>query len=642
MKHENRDIIILIIFYLTLSSCYLITTESIRTANIDYNKSSLSKGISQQNVDIENGFYKLDQNDSLIYKQNHTDQFIVKQMRFFENNPIPTDSAIRSFKQFINYSKCTEYFENYQISFNTPEQVFLDEIISINITDFHRTEREWHYDYDIQDWNLIEDVNISDVPEKNFWNEYNERICLDYYDEVINLDISSSGDRYFSYTDYKLSFQDHFFINGKNHLIDVDLYESISSRTGVVSNQIHDIYFEYTTHSTITRQYFVDSSSGFLLKYNLIHSDICNWDNWTQYSEDFGCDVEGYRFVNRIRNSSYTLFECNSGYNSTEDADLPLAIFLETDMNLYDGNDSINIPISLHDSSDNITIQCYVNNELYSSFSNLTSGILNLQINHSSLHKEEYYIIITLVIFDTFNHYSAWFASITDRRVISPPAWDSYLSGCRFYRFAEGYYMFLSYSVYSDTNWTTYIYKKQFDEYNLCGGHWGAFFQIKALTLTNLTAGWHYFTVELIDATGVEDTLDITMHITPQRDSLPPQISIIPTYEQKLKLGEKNNLTIEIFDMNLKDFRITLNQNHLASNESVFAPNVTFDFDLSTLDAGNWLFSVSAEDHFFNSIKVDYLIKVRNPLTRNIIIIISISCISLTNIFLILKRKKLV
>ncbi|MHA1401196.1 MAG: hypothetical protein ACTSQE_12675 [Candidatus Heimdallarchaeaceae archaeon] len=500
--------------------------------------------------------------------------------------------------------------QSYTINESYTDYCYVDHVTSNYPSSSYWYEEGYSYDYDTDSWFL--DWSYSDSYTNTWnWSDYFYAEYYNVYDQLLNLDIL--GQYYHTY--HVETFEENYTINGQ--LISLNIshyrYEEIWSASWT-SWEFYDLEVNVEETGTYITDYFIDNDTG-----TLIEAATYNFYDAHRWAYNYSADLDSYveYDVYSYWEDSYewNLFECNFDYNPVEDADLPYIIGGYQWITLNDNNTIIDIELEFYDSSNNMTLEVYLQEyeefetwNLIDTVTNLTNGHYVYSLNTSEL---EYYgpyychdIMLFLYETNNPNHNSTWHISLEDNRIIMPD-WPSWYEGSDYIVLGEWEEHWEEYQVYSDTWWTVEIYRLTDDPIN--PEEWWDYFDGYGNSSFWLhhppePAGTYEYKIVFWDTSGEYINMTVTVEVT--GEAPPPDDTTPPTIEGEeppiyVKKGESKTLDYKIYDENPGHVMVKQNDTVII-DEDMSSTEHHIYIDLSTLDIGVYIFSIDAWDAFDN------------------------------------------
>lgn len=440
------------------------------------------------------------------------------------------------------------------------------------------------YDYTNTIWELNTSYYDNSITQASDFSVQDYSV----FDGVLNIDPTG----YFSSAVFDRAELRYYVINGLNSSYNVDVYVYSYSDSINSPYSYYDITFQQNNPYGWYDEYYVDSSTGFLLGYSTIYYDNY-YASFYKYCSDLGTWVDYYYNYTYTYEYTWLLYETTADYNPVSDADLPaLIIDFGYEYNIRSDSDILPIIFDLYNSWPSMTIDVYLDGSYVESLYGLSPGTNVYNLDTKSIPVSTTNHSVNFVVYDdaSFEHNTTWGLVIKDIRL----DWPRFDGPVGELWYTVGDFVKLEWTIYDDFLNPNY-YEFTFNSLVLSLGAWvdGFYLSLKLEDYIT-TAGDYFVTIYAVDLLGYESYNDLTIHASDTPDSTPPAISG-PASTIYIVKGETAQLIWNIQDENPGSYTVKINGT-VDIDTLWYIEDFNVIIDLNTLDVGTWFFELNVYD----------------------------------------------
>ncbi len=463
-----------------------------------------------------NAYQILNTGDQLLYEEVIYDHYTGSNQYWYEFEPGYPYDYLKSYWNVYD----DQYFDMKLHSYVTtnaidPNQVWSNHTSSKYDLYNHHYYEDYKFDYGTSYSWFLDYTN-------DYYNYDNYNYSSFYWDQwfpanpsVINFDFSHN----FGTTVFNGTTSMSFTINGASRLLSIDIYDYYYSSP---SSWLSDYYgISYTQYETFTHsiRYYVDSTTGIIISMDE-QTRYVGYYSFSDYSTELGTNVVCNVDYDEQNIYKWTLTETSAAYTpAATDLDLPGALFGAYDTYLTNSDTEIQIPIYIENIGSTVTVEIYIDYNLYDVRTLVPSGQNLFVIPEGDIPYDgpNYWHWIRFDIYDDydFKYNSTWEINFQDLRTY-PPTWSpSWIEGSSYVTIDAGENLDVPFMIYSDTNWTVDIYKDEgigYVFYNWWDGYQN---NTRWLWDSSLSVGTYEYLLHFYDNVGVIQDLYITVDVVP-------------------------------------------------------------------------------------------------------------------------------
>ncbi len=313
------------------------------------------------NVSAGTLYQSLVAGDELLYKEHIHNEYTYDRTFWSEYN---TDPMFYSYKQIASNEGDGNAVKSYTINwvsdvsgeYNTTTTNY-----GFKVHDYNRHES---YDYSSGSW-------ILDYEDDYFWDDdylhsyYDLYWDMEVFNDTLNFDPYSKFDS----ASYLSTSIENQTINGLEQGFIVDVYIFVFSDAYTWVDSFFDVSYDIEVYKEQSYYYYVDRATGFLLQYEVV-SEYWSDGYYYGFSTELGCNVEIDVHNYDMYLVKGKLFETTAAFFPVMDASIPVALVQNCPV-LYNGTFVVPIEVILQDSSNDMMVEIYVNDILYSTYHHL-------------------------------------------------------------------------------------------------------------------------------------------------------------------------------------------------------------------------------------------------------------------------------
>ncbi len=542
-------------------------------------------------------FYQdLNAGDELLYQEHFSSEYTSDYMYWSE---LETDPIFHSYSETSFYEWDEDAVRSYNINWAFVSSGNYNSTTTSYGYYGHEYFRHESYDYPSETW-FLDYENDYYWDHDDVYSYYELYWGMDVYNDTLNFDPMYS----FSDTILDYTVPESYIINGIEQAFIVDVYAGQVTNYYYYDVSFFDISFSCEEITIDTYIYYVDAVNGFLLGYEVTYESYTN-GYFYGYSSDLGCNVEIDIQSYSIYFLNGRLFETTAAFSPVMDASLPLVLiqnYPEVD------NSTVIVPIEviLQDSSNDMMVEIYVNDVLYSTYHHMVSGYYTFNILVADLPFDGFYNYhyVDIVVYDEFNfeHNSSWWLDIYDKRYVIPD-WPSWLDGPNYIEINENEELDVMFRINSDTSWVLEIFKD--DGFGFFSYDYHSGYKTTDIWLWDygLTVGDYYYKLQLIDV--VNETSEIILHVHVNPADTP--VIMGPTGDYYYDVGTGETLLYQFKDDNPTIYTVWLDGYVILTDDYYDGEWISIDLDSYISTSGTYHLMIDAADgdNYMTTIHLD-------------------------------------